>query len=469
MAEEYGPKFALYFSHSWKPHDVELNLLTWNEVGHACELLVDAPDEAGPNPPYYISRIEELLRRSDLFLSVLTFRDEPAAQQGDGADASLSCSPWALFEVRLAERFNIPRLVLYERRTGFRAPDKSRATEAYLVFDRGTHDHLPDQRTWDLNIAPKIRQWIEWAAKTRKPLSFEQSTLALNLLPPETVDGLPIAEQIERSLEKTGYEQIEAKRVFRSNTEAFQILHHAGLVIADMAIHDPIASQLFIASHVLGVPTIRTLFNQELQPEQLPWLLRGHPGGYQHDVVSWRRAEDLPAQIEPRARAMFRISRAFGDEATREYLNSKRYSQFFVFISHTLKPPQRNLVEEVFKRLRSKYVIPFEYHLVNEAGDDWQKALDEQLGKTTHFVALLSDGYEQSKVCTYEFDEILKRGSQVVILPFMVQGRSVPHPKLGDKVHHRLLDATDPRTNAETVVSTVMRTLDDAISMTSGD
>ena len=154
---------------------------------------------------------------------------------------------------------------------------------------------------------------------------------------------------------------------------------------------------------------------------------------------------------------MFRISRALGDDATRSYLNSKRYSQCFIFISHTLKPPNRALVEQIYEGLGRQYVKPFEYHLANTSGDDWKAELNEQLRKTTHFVVLLSDGYELSPVCTYEIEEILKR-SDVKILPFMAQGRSVPHPKLG-ALHHRLLSAPDISTNAEAVVDQVMKAL----------
>src|ERR1700680_2205398 len=119
MADEN--RFAVYFSHSWRPRDVDLNVRVWEDLAVECELLVDEPEEPGANPPYYINRIEELLQRADLFVSVLTYRQ---ANAGDFAaeDARLRCSPYSLFEIRLAERSNIPRLVLYERGTGFRPP-----------------------------------------------------------------------------------------------------------------------------------------------------------------------------------------------------------------------------------------------------------------------------------------------------------------------------------------------------------
>ena len=52
-------------------------------------------------------------------------------------------------------------------------------------------------------------------------------------------------------------------------------------------------------------------------------------------------------------------------------------------------------------------------------------------------------------------EEILKRGDEVKILPFMVGGRSKPHPKLGH-LHNRLLDGADRQADAELVVTQVM-------------
>src|ERR1039458_6718890 len=128
MADE--SRFAVYFSHSWRPRDVELNLQIWQELAPDCTLLVDVPEEPGADPPYYINRIEELLRRTDLFVSVLTYR-EPRAGELPPATGTLRCSPYSLFEIRLAERADIPRLVLYERRSGFRPPRIVRPWETY--------------------------------------------------------------------------------------------------------------------------------------------------------------------------------------------------------------------------------------------------------------------------------------------------------------------------------------------------
>ncbi len=73
-------------------------------------------------------------------------------------------------------------------------------------------------------------------------------------------------------------------------------------------------------------------------------------------------------------------------------------------------------------------------------------------------MVLLTDGYELSEVCTYELEEILKRGVDVTILPFMANGRSVPHPKLAD-LHHRLIASADPLEAGKDIVQQIMAVL----------
>jgi hypothetical protein len=295
---------------------------------------------------------------------------------------------------------------------------------------------------------------MQWVAGYRKPASSELYSLAVSLFPPQAPKALAVSALLEQALRDAGYEQIALRAAYRNNIELFQILRVAGLVVTEWGVEDSIGAQLNTVAHALCVPTIRMMYGHQ----KLPWLLQGHPGGYQQDIVNWTDPEDLPALIRPRASAMFRISQALSGEKADQYLQSKRYAQNFVFISHTLKPPHRVLVERIYELLGQRYVKPFEYHMVNAAGTDWRAELGEQLRNTTHFVVLLTDGYELSEVCTYELEEILKRGANVTILPFMANGRSIPHPKL-THLHHRLLANTDSLEVAKEVVQQIMAAL----------
>ena len=445
--------FAVYFSQSWRPHDVDLNLQVWKEMAHDWALLVDTPQDLTVDPPYYINRIEELLRRSDLFVSVLTHRGEANAEF-TGADANLRCSPWSLFEIRLAERAGIPGLVLYERSTGFRTPRTSHPGMSYVAFDRGPNGDLIEGHQWDQVIKEKIELWMAWVKRRCKPKSYEQSTSAAMLVDFKSA-GFEILEQC---LLKRYDSVLRCDPASQRSSEAIHLLRESGLVLAEFGDVDEERLQLYAAAHALGLPAVRMLAIEPVE-HKLPWILRGDPGGYQHDIVAWMKPEDLLPLVEARVDAMFRLSPALRHDGALDYLQSKRYSQFFVFISHTLKPPKRELVDSIFKVLKQRGVKAFEYHQSNVAGQEWREVLNKSLRMATHFIVLLSDDYEKSPTCTFELDAILARGNTIPVLPFMVGGRNVPHPRLSH-MHNMLLSTGDASSDAGIVVDRVLLALD---------
>lgn len=444
---DYQGRFAVYLSHSWWPEDVELNLQVWNALGAASELLVDAPTEAGPNPPYYINRIEELLRRTDVFVSVLTYRPskDPAAK--------LRCSPYMSFEIHLAERADRPRLVLYDRRTGFRPPETKRPGAVYQVFERGDGEPLPEQRQWRV-VERAVTAWTEWVTTHYRPSSYELSTSGALLLD-RRAEG-ELAAELGRGLSSANFTPWYCDDESLSAGEALRRVRDAGLVIADLGRPSERVRQLYAAAHVLGIPAVRLVRGDD----PWPWILDSDAGGYREDVVRWGSVAEAVAAVRPRIDAMLWLSPALRDGKALEYLQSKRYSKFHVFVSHNLKDARRALVERVCAELRERQVPVFEYNEHNSAGIDWKSELDAALAKTTHFVALLAPDYEQSKYCTYEIDHALARGGGVAILPFMTDGRVIPHPKL--EVHQAPLGGADAQAAALKVVHDVMVALDAA-------
>jgi hypothetical protein len=460
--------FATYFSHSWRPRDVDLTVEIWTQISGGCELLVDLPISSAPDPPYYINRIEELLRGSDLFVAVLAAREAaPAPGAPSDTDAGLRCSPYALFEIRLAERFSLPRLVLYERRTGFRPPSLSSDDEVYLAFDRAPGESLPERRQLQQVVRAKIEGWLDWVSDHYRPQSYQADALALIALPDDLADAAEAARVLERTLSPVGYDPLVLVASQTSNARAFRLLGRAGLIVVDIGpTADAAAQQLTAGAHARGIPSIRTWRRAPVGPVpagELPWMLRDHPGGYQHDVVRWNQPEELAALVQPRANAMFNVVRALdADNATRHF-QSKRYAAYSVFVSHNLKAPRRQLVEEIFAQLARYQVKCFEYQEVNRSGIDWRAELDTQLAATTHFVALLGDGYETSEACTFELETSLGRAGAVTVLPYLLEGRTTPHVKLRGR-HHPLLHDPDPRVNAVVIVNEVMKLLREAVS-----
>ena len=70
---EEEQQFSVYFSHSGWAADVDLNLFVWKAIAQDCKLLVDHYKDQ--ELPWYVNRIEEYIRRSDLFVAALTFRE----------------------------------------------------------------------------------------------------------------------------------------------------------------------------------------------------------------------------------------------------------------------------------------------------------------------------------------------------------------------------------------------------------
>jgi len=458
MADE--SRFAVYFSHSWHPRDVELNVQIWTELAPDCALLVDRPEVAGAGtkPPYYINRIEELLRSTDLFVSVLTYR-EPGAEGTEPAGQSMYCSPYSLFEIQLAERADIPRLILYERGTRFSPPSTVRDSESYIEFNRGVGKRFIEQHRWTTVIRAKIQQWKAWAVNHRRPVSYERSKTAAILAGPTVYNE--ISGVLRGALQACEYEPIRCDPTRQESSDIFRLLPQSGLVLAEFGIRDSGIEQVYAAAHVLGLPAIRMLCSPS-KPVTPPWILKGGPGGFEEDIVVWNKPDDLLVLVEPRIAAMNGDTAGLRDDDSFDYLQSKRYADFYVFISHRLRGSDRVLVDEIVSQLKNWYVISFEYQDVNTAGSDWKKALAESLINATHFVALLDPTYEQSEYCEYELDEILKRESEVTILPFMILGRDTPNPHL-KQIHNRLVSNEVPSNNAKVVVRQIMADLDEAL------
>jgi hypothetical protein len=294
-------------------HSKDLNLLVWGEFSPTCELLVDEPEDPSVNPPYYINRIEELLRRADLFLGVVTYR---------AGETGVERSPYMLFEIRLAERLDLPRLVLYERKTGFRPPQNLRLWECYVPFDRAESESLMDDSAWEKTILPRVRAWMAWAAAHRLPAGYEQSTTAVLLLDGESDAG---AVKAVTPVLKRNYDRIlECDPVGQGSDAAIRNLREAGLVLAF-----DLASPLYAAVHMAVVPTVRTVRGEA--GTSLPWIVRFGPGGYEENILYWTSVDSLVAKLEPRVRAMFRLSLAKKDGRDVAYLTSKRYRDFLVF------------------------------------------------------------------------------------------------------------------------------------------
>lgn len=413
--------FSLYLSHSWRPNDVDLNIYIWRKLSKICNLLVD--ENFGSNPPYYINRIEEYIRRSDLFFAILTLRT-------DERDLP-KCSKASLFEVRLAERARKPRFVLYERGCGFRPPEDKSDYIRYEVFDR--KDLLDFRRS---SADKAIEDWLGAMEASLKPRTFMFHEASLALLP-DTSGEVP--HILENALLEGGYSRTRLVDEVTTDFEIMNKLASTGLLVADITVTT--TADVLAMAHAVFLPTIRIARKAAdgSQPP-LPWYLTGHPGmGYDTDVVYYSEPSDLYEPVKQRAGAMRDTRKSISSEETGcRFFERRRWRPHRIFISHSLKQYERQVVDELFTLFEEKAVDAWEYVESGEAGEDWKSQLKSELAKATHAVILVGEGFNDSDICCDEVDFLKSVSPKVVLLPFLIppcDNRAVAIREM----HHELL------------------------------
>lgn len=432
--------FATYLSHSWRASDLALNLRLWELLAPQCSLLVDRKPSAGHQPPWYINRIEEYIRRSDLFVGVLSYRDEPTA--GDGPDGRTRCSRHALFEIRLAERARKPRMIVYDERTQFTPGTEASDYVQYVSFSLADFEQGRD------NIARRIIHWLQSVTSDFRPRSLDPQRASHILLPSSSTNPELVA-CIEAALRDAEFQSIVAIRPVSTEMELLGQLAASGLLVADVG--DGSVSDVYAMAHALFLPTIRLVRSlPDREPPLLPWYLAGHPEGYQKDLVSYDKLDSLPLEIKVRATAMRDSRRAIRDhEEGRRFLEGKDIAiPHRVFVSHSLKGSDRILVDRVVAAFKAVGIESWEYGDKNDAGVLWKRELEQQLAVATHAVLLVANGYEASRACDLEFTALYTRLAPSRIFPFLVAGRTLPLVRL-DEHHHRALSSSPEVAAAE--------------------
>jgi len=429
--------FSLYLSHSWRPRDVDLNIYVWRQLSRFCNLLVD--ENVGVDPPYFINRIEEYIRRSDLFFAVLTHRSDE--------DSLPRCSKASLFEVRLAERARKPRFVLYERGCGFKPPEEKSDFVRYEVFDRADLLEIGNS-----SAGQAVREWLGAIKAALRPRRFMFHEASLALLPESEPDLLPV---LERALEEGGYTRTRALGAVTTDFEIINKLATTGLLVADVTVTE--MSETMAMAHAVFLPTIRIARRAaDGKARALPWFLRGHPAmGYESDIVYYDRSDDLLQPVTLRARAMRDTRTPIAKEVEgRLFFERRRWKPHRVFVSHALKGKERRLIDELLTRLEDIAIEAWEYVHSGQSGREWKPQLEEQLAHATLALVVVNDGFDKSDICVHEVEYLGPKGRNVPLLPFQVSGCSARSVPIRD-LHHEALPADAGEAAAQVVSKTV--------------
>ena len=95
-------KRLVYFSHSYRWEEKELNREIWALLEQDFNFVVDPPGQK--RRPMDVTQLENMMRRSSCFIAVIPRRRELRPE----------CSPYQLFENGLAVRANRPRLLIVD-------------------------------------------------------------------------------------------------------------------------------------------------------------------------------------------------------------------------------------------------------------------------------------------------------------------------------------------------------------------
>ena len=285
------PQYALYLSHSWLPEHVDLNISLWDYVWDDVLMYVDDNEEQAP--PFYVSRIEHLIQRSDLFMAILvppSERDDSRTDSPGWVTESPGFSPYVSFEMDLARRADLPRFVLYDVTLGFEPLEAQTSLVRYFGFDHREAEGVPR------DVAGEIMDWLAAVAAVGPPKPPCPGEKAAVLIPAGQGSRL---DTVRKALEAAGYRDVTDLSAAATDIEIIETLRMTDLLVADVA--DESVRDIYGVAHALAVPSIRIAGNDE---SPMPAILRSHSIGYQDDIISSTELADLGQEIRARAEAI---------------------------------------------------------------------------------------------------------------------------------------------------------------------
>jgi hypothetical protein len=438
--------------------------MLWKELAGHCHLLIEKPQPTSEaTRPYFISRIETLIRRSHLFVACLPMLpDHKRAKHTRAATGDWlyrCCSPYILFELRLAERANVPRFVLYDEASLFKPPADPPRHVRYVARNFAELKALTRSGVKDRDLLLDLKAWLELVVADVPPRAALTSRQTAFLLPNDQ-KGRAMRRLVAKAIDRGELEKphdLAAK--FKTDAELYHTLRELRLLVADVS--RPELLPLYHAAHSLLVPTIRIHSakpaGKGTDDRFFPALLRGHPAGYQMDLLSGMPPEKTLEWMSDRAIAITRDTEPIvGEERGSELLHERTYpGKHFIFISHDQKLNDRALVEAIVREAKKRGMTIWEYKDQNRAGSSWRTPLDEALKAMSHMVLLLSPDYEKSPGCMEEWNAALnrlKKPAPFPFFPFLTGGRIQPLVEILDrKIAHEILSGK-PEVEAMRVV-----------------
>lgn len=285
-------QYLAYLSHSWRSEHIDLNISLWEQLWSDCWLRVD--DNTEDAPPYYVARLEHLMRLSDCFVAFVP----PEPHRPAGAPPS-AMSPYIQFELVLAERAGLPRLVIADPSITLPPSMETGALSQLIVADFGALQRSgAESPAW-----AEVREWIH-AIKAASAPRPQRQPARVGVLMPRTSRSAT-CEAIEDALRRAGCREVIVLAPEATDLELLREVRRLDLLVADVG--SPELWDRYGVAHGAALPTIRVAqATKSSDGPILPTLLRGHAQGYDQDVIVWRSEAELADEMTLRVRSLLR-------------------------------------------------------------------------------------------------------------------------------------------------------------------
>jgi hypothetical protein len=415
-----------YFSHSYRVEDQELNRAFWSHFKSDFSFFIDPPSDVTIH-----THLEAMMRRCSAFVAVFNRREDVS---------EFNCSPFMLYEFGLAVQARRPKLLLI---------DNSIASAPFAGLDENeTFSFNPNDPDAKLDeLRGKIDRLKEVARAYPNTLYRQRGAIGVVVPGANSACAYATKKVLARIAEVAG------RYGFTISTLPVPHQHNARLAVTldqyDAIILDVRGTDLpdwvFPYAHGRLVPTIRLA---RLGPREvlgnfvMPPIVEGlrldsaEPGV--ESVLYWRDADDLILQLE---RAFLKL-----DERQTEFKKDDEALFYFesigrrpanIFISNAGN--ENPLAGQLSKALRLRNIKQFHYkdpeykdRDVLQTNSNWPSKIRSEAETCDVFVAIIGKGYEKRPWCREELRIARARDSEIVMLPYEVDGTDLSFLKEHD-------------------------------------
>lgn len=399
----------VYFSHSYRLEDRELNQFFW-ELFFQTGFHFTVDPKSGV---FSISYLELMMEQSACFAAVVTERPQ---------QANYRCSPYILFEYGLSVQARKPALVFVER--GVSASYFNNADTCFFNRQKG---RLEADKG---NFIKKIAALQQKSAAYRNSDIRPRGEVGLILSGSQTSKNIysTVLPALTLLLKEAGYGTENVDLDFENSLTFSLKLDRFDFVILSV---DPEVNPPWIYPFIHGrfIPSIKLFhLSASAAVENLPLLLSRHliqgVNTVEDSILFWRTENELLDKFKTQLNK-FDLARTELDtlEKGNRYFKSIGRKPLYVFISNANDSNDFSAV--LSEGLNVENINHFQYKFQNNIpqGEEWKEKLESEVKKSKLFIALITNEYLNSKWCQLEFNLALglKERGEISILPYFLE------------------------------------------------